>query len=220
LEDLLIAVGAESPVTVVGHSLGGGVALELALQHPERVGALVLVGSVGVAGALSGFDRLLVVPMLGTSIVRAGVAALRRGLITATRYSETHPGARVARKVAVLPTLQAAIGSDGRPIMGRSRRSFLVEQRALLAETPGLERSLGRISVPTAVVTGASDRVVPASAARALAARVPGAELIVMAGGHLLPFEQPGQLAEIVRRYVGLASGVRDVRQQRGTPEA
>jgi len=220
LESLLRAVVGESRVTVVGHSLGGGVALELAVLHPERVGALVLVGSVGVAGALSGFDRLLVVPMLGSGIVRAGVAALRRGLITATRYSGTHPGARVARKVAVLPTLQAAIGIDGRPIIGRSRRSFLVEQRALLAETPALERALGRIAVPAAVVTGSSDRIVPVSAARALAVRLPEAELIVMAGGHLLPFEQPERVAEIVRRYVALASGVKDARQPRGTPEA
>jgi pimeloyl-ACP methyl ester carboxylesterase len=220
LEDLLRAVVGEARVTVVGHSLGGGVALELALLHKERVGALVLVGSVGVAGALSGFDRLLVVPMLGSGLVRAGVAALRRGLITAARYPKTPPGARVARKVAVLPTLQAAIGTDGRPIIGRSRRSFLIEQRALLAETPGLERSLGRIEVPVAVVTGTSDRIVPVAAARALAERLPRAELIVMTGGHLLPFEQPWKVAQVVRRYVALAGGLKDAQQPRGTPEA
>jgi pimeloyl-ACP methyl ester carboxylesterase len=122
--------------------------------------------------------------------------------------------------VAVLPTLQAAIGSDGRPIVGRSRQSFLVEQRALLDETPALERSLGRIEAPTVVVTGASDRIVPAAAARALAGRIAGAELIVMAGGHLLPFERPERIAGIVRRYVALAEGVRDGQPRRGTPEA
>ena len=220
VEELLVSLGAPSRLTVVGHSLGGGIALELALKYPDRVGALVLVGSVGVAEALSGFDRLLVVPMVGSGLLRAMVATLRRALITATPYSERHPEARWARKVAVLPTLQAAIGSDGRPIIGRSRESFLVEQRALLVETPQLERSLGRIAVPTAVVTGASDRVVPTSAARALASRLPCSELIVMAGGHLLPFEQPDKLAEIVRRYAGLASSVRAAQPRREKPEA
>ncbi|MGD0874060.1 MAG: alpha/beta hydrolase [Acidimicrobiales bacterium] len=220
LEQLLEAAGAQSPVTVVGHSLGGGVAIALALKHPERVGALVLVGSVGVAGSLSGFDRLLGVPLLGNGIVRAGVAALRRALIAATQVSRRHPGFRVAHMVSVLPTVQAAIGTDGRPMVGRSRRSFLVEQRALLAETPGLERSLCRLAVPTAVVTGASDRVVPVSASRSLAAQVPGAELVVMAGGHLLPFDQPEKIAEVVRSYSTLASGFRDAQPRRERPGA
>ena len=141
LAEYLDAVEAQSPVVVVGHSLGGGVALKLALMYPERVGALVLVGSVGVGEALSRFDRLLAVPVAGNGILRIGVAALRRGLITAARYSGRHPDARVAKKMAILPTLQAAIGSDGRPTVGRSRQSFLVEQRALLAETRDSKQS-------------------------------------------------------------------------------
>lgn len=220
LAEYLDAVEAQSPVVVVGHSLGGGVALKLALMYPERVGALVLVGSVGVGEALSRFDRLLAVPVAGNGILRIGVAALRRGLITAARYSGRHPDARVAKKMAILPTLQAAIGSDGRPTVGRSRQSFLVEQRALLAETPGLEAELGRIAVPTAVVAGASDRIVPVSAARTLAGRIPGAELLVVIGGHLFPFERPDKLAEIVRRYSALGAKFRDEQLQRETPEA
>jgi pimeloyl-ACP methyl ester carboxylesterase len=220
LEQLLEAAGAKSPVTVVGHSLGGGVALELALRHPERVGALVLVGSVGVAQSLSGFDRLLAVPLVGSGILRAGVAALRRVLIAATRFSDRHPRARVGNIVPTLPTVQAAIGSDGRPIVGRGRQSFLVEQRALLAETPELERALCRIAVPTAVVTGSSDHVVPLGAARSLAMRIPGAELVVMDGGHLLPFDEPEKLAEVVRRYSAFASGFRDGRRRQETPGA
>jgi pimeloyl-ACP methyl ester carboxylesterase len=220
LEQLLVAAGVQGQVTVVGHSLGGGVALEIALRHEGRVGALVLVGSVGVSEALSRLDRLLALPVVGSAILRAGVATLRRGLITAARYSGRHPGGWLADKLALLATLQAAIGSDSRPTVGRSRRSFLVEQRALLAETPGLEGALGRIRVPTVVVTGTSDRIVPVAAAQALAGRIPGAELVLIAGGHLLPFHQPEMLAEIVRRYAAFASGVRDGRQRRGTPEA
>ena len=220
LEKVLEAAGVQSPVTVVGHSFGGGVALAFALKHPERVGALVLVGSVGVSGSLSGFDRLLAVPLLGNGILRAGAATLRRMLIAATHLPKRHPGARVANLVSVLPTVQAAIGTDGRPIVGRSRQSFLVEQRALLAETPELERSLCHIAVPTAVVTGASDHVVPASAARSLAGRVPGAELVVIAGGHLLPFDHPEKVAAVVRRYSALACGVRDGLRRRERPGA
>jgi pimeloyl-ACP methyl ester carboxylesterase len=220
LEEVLEAAGVKDPVTAVGHSLGGGVAIELALRHPERVGALVLIGSVGVAGALSGFDRLLTVPMLGDGILRASVATLRRGLITATRYSERHPGTRVQPKMVAVPTVKAAVTSSGRPTVGRGRQSFLVEQRALLAETPAIERDLCRIGVPTLVVTGASDRVVPGSAARSLAARVPGAELVVVPGGHLLPFGRPDLIVDLVRRYSGLASGLRVERLPRGTPGA
>ena len=220
LEEALQAAGVPSPVTAVGHSLGGGVALQLAIRHPERVGALVLIGSVGVAVALSGFDRLLTVPMLGDGILRAGTASLRRALITMTRYSDSHPGTRVASVVEAIPTVRAALGRDGGPALGRGRQSFLVEQRALLAETPELERALSRIGVPTVVVTGASDRVVPRSAARALAQAVPGAELVVLPGGHLLPFERPQDIATVVSRYSALVSNLRDEPPPRGTPAA
>jgi len=220
LEAFLDAAGTPGAVTVVGHSLGGGVAIQLALRHPARVGALVLVGSVGVSGALSGFDRLLAVPMLGNGIVVAGVAALRHGLIVATRYSERHPGARIAEKVVVLPTVQAAVRTDARPMVGRARQSFLVEQRALVAETAGLELALCRVSVPTVVVTGASDRIVPVAAARSLATRLPGAELVVVPGGHFLPFDHPDAVAEIVRRYSALSTGVTDGQRRRERPGA
>jgi pimeloyl-ACP methyl ester carboxylesterase len=105
-------------------------------------------------------------------------------------------------------------------MVGRSRRSFLVEQRALISESPELERSLGGIAVPTAVVTGASDRIVPPAAARALAKAIPGAELVIVPGGHLVAFEQPQRIAEIVRRYSALVPGVTDGLQRRETPEA
>jgi pimeloyl-ACP methyl ester carboxylesterase len=87
------------------------------------------------------------------------------------------------------------------------RKSFLAEQRALLDETPLLERRLSRLEVPTAVVHGTADHVVPIGASRALAERIPGAELVVLKGeGHLVPYERPGLIAPIVRRYASLAA--------------
>ncbi|HEX6477159.1 MAG TPA: alpha/beta hydrolase, partial [Acidimicrobiales bacterium] len=81
-------------------------------------------------------------------------------------------------------------------------RSFVTEQRALLAETATLEAGLGSIRTPTAVVAGRRDRVVPARAAADLAEAIPGAELLWVPGaGHLVPQEAPGVLVAIVRRY-------------------
>jgi pimeloyl-ACP methyl ester carboxylesterase len=67
-----------------------------------------------------------------------------------------------------------------------------------------LEAQLERVAVPVAVVSGASDHIVRPKAARALAGRVKGAELIVLEGGHLLPFERPDLLADVVRRYCAM----------------
>jgi pimeloyl-ACP methyl ester carboxylesterase len=220
LAEMLAEAAIQEPVTVVGHSFGGGVALELALNHPERVSALVLLGSVGVGEALSGFDRLLAVPMLGSGILRAGTATVRRAFVRARRYSKSHPGGRVGEMLPDLPSVRAAIGADFGPIVGRSRQSFLVEQRAMFAETPELERSLLRIGVPTAVVSGEADHVVPVTAARSLVARVPGAELVIMPGGHFLPFDHPEQVAVVVRRYAALPPHLKGERPQRGTPGA
>ncbi|MGH9297771.1 MAG: alpha/beta fold hydrolase, partial [Acidimicrobiales bacterium] len=105
------------------------------------------------------------------------------------------------------PTMRAAVSEGLEPMTGRERRSFLVEQRALIDETPSIESRLPRLYVPTAIVQGTSDHIVPAHAARSLAALIPGAELILCHGaGHLLPFDQEETVAGVVRRYAELAS--------------
>ena len=200
--------GAEPPLTVVGHSLGGGVALELAFLRPDLVGALVLVGSVGVSAALSGLDRLLAVPVVGDGLVRAGGVTIRKAAGAFRRVPDRWVAGRIAKRATALSTIQAVLSSGvGDKVLGRARVSFLAEQRALVEETPSLERRLPLLGVPVAVVHGRSDRVVPLSAARLLAERIAGAELIVFPGeGHLLAFDRTAELAAIVRRYSRLAA--------------
>lgn len=206
LDDRGLAGGCERLV-VVGHSLGGGIALELALSHPDLVGALVLVGSVGVQSALSGIDRLLALPVLGDGLLRGGAATLRRGARAARRLARAPRLAAVLEQASRFPAVRAVMAEGDRPLNGRDRRSFLVEQRALIAETPSLERRLPSLHLPVAVVHGTADHIVSPEAARQLAEALPGAELVLRPGeGHLLPFEEPWLIASVVRRYAALAA--------------
>lgn len=207
LAGIVTGCGLTVPVTVVGHSLGGGIALELALDYPDLVGALVLVGSVGVGLALGRLDRLLAVPMVGNGIVRAGVVALRGTVAAARRFPDGSRPVSAPRRLGRMVSVVASFDASN-PVGARARASFLVEQKALLTETPPLERRLGRLAVPVAVVHGAVDRIVPVAAGRLLAERIPGAELVTIRHeGHSVASERPELVAPIIARYVRLAAG-------------
>jgi pimeloyl-ACP methyl ester carboxylesterase len=191
--------GVES-ATVVGHSFGGGVALALAQRRAELVGGLVLVGSVGTASSLGPQDRVLGLPVLGDGLAFAGFEA-SRWLLPALRRRSTRLPPALASWLRAVPEPGPA-PHRGRAPSAATWRSFVTEQRALLAETPELEAGLSSVRAPTAVVAGRRDRVVPAQAAADLAEAIPGAELVwVPDAGHLVPQEAPRVLVDIVRRY-------------------
>jgi len=194
---------------VVGHSLGGGIAIELALTRPDLVGALVLIGSVGVAAAVTGMDRLLAVPVVGDGVLRAGSVALRRTVAGFGRLSKVSRAEMLVERANRYPAVRAVIAEGGRQMGGRDRRSFLVEQRALIDETASIERRLPSLRVPTAVIHGTADHVVSPHVAAELAGAIAGAELLLRPNlGHRLPFEEAEFVAGVVRRYASLmASG-------------
>jgi 3-oxoadipate enol-lactonase len=195
------------PAVLVGHSWGGGVALEVAMRHPEVVGALVLIGSVGVANALSTFDRVLAVDAVGHQVIRAGTASVRRGRRAAKRFSNRPLVGRSLDWLSRSPTIRALAWVDEQPLTARERESFLVEQKALLAETRLLEARLGLVNLPTAVLHGSLDRIVSREATTRLAGLIPGAEWIELPGeGHLVPIERPEAVAPVIARYAALLS--------------
>ena len=196
LAGLLDDEGVEE-ATVVGHSFGGGVGLAMALHHRDRVRSLVLVASVGTGHSLGPIDRLLGLPVIGDGLAFAGSEVSQRVLPTLRRRSTRLPPA-LGSWVRAIPVAS----DDERAGGGTTWRSFVIEQRALLAETPSLEARLSSVAVPTAVVAGRRDHLVPARASAELAGAIPGAELVWVAGvGHLVPQEAPDVLVEIVRRY-------------------
>ena len=176
---LLDEAGAADAV-VVGHSWSGGVALELAQRHPDRVAALVLVGAVGGTGSLAWSDRILAVPVLGDAIALGGLTAI---------------GVRPVRRLVAPSAADVATGEG----WWRRWRSFMIEQRAMLDELPGIAARLGDVHAPAIVVMGEADRIVRPSSQEALAEEI-GAELRRVPGaGHLLPRERPGEVAAAIR---------------------
>jgi len=173
-----------TPALVVAHSWAGGIALALAERHPEAVGGLALLGSLG-PGAVLVFDRVLAAPFLGPALV---ASAFYLAAPLARR--------RLRRLVGDESEVEQILAANRR---GRAWRSFVVEQRAMLLELPGLVARLSDIRAPTVVVAGERDRLVPPATARALAAAIPGADLRTLVGvGHDLPLEAPDAVAAAV----------------------
>lgn len=187
---VLDAVGVER-ATVVGHSLGAAVAVWLAWSSPERVGRLVLLAPAANLDSLSAVDYLLATPVVGWL---ASLAAMWGGGLVLG----AGPVRRWVSEASALDDryLRAA----GRLLLARSAwRSFAREQRLLVRDLPVLERRLGEITVPTTIVAGAADRVVPIAAARRLAGQIPGAELVeIEDAGHLVHQHHAGDVARVI----------------------
>lgn len=195
---LLRTVGATDAV-VVGHSWGGGVALQAAVEFPHLVKALVLVSSVSPDDRPSRLDRLLARPVLGTALAAATLS-------TAGTFLSWGPGRAYAgwRLRSGWPEHLAEVARDLR--RPSTWASFAVEQRALVHELPKMAAPARRISAPTVVLVGTADKVVPPQAGRRLASVLPQAVLRQVEGaGHLLPQLRPTEVAGAIREAARIA---------------
>jgi pimeloyl-ACP methyl ester carboxylesterase len=180
---------------VVGHSWAGGVALALALDHPDRVSHLVLAASVGPHAVIA-IDRFLARPRAGAWTVRT---AYRLGGAWATERvrRENWPDLDEAgrREFEALVDATAARGGGW--------DTFYVEQVALIEELPDLDARLADITVPTTVIHGTRDLIVPRRTARGLAAQIPGATLDWVKGaGHELLTPAAPLIAERLTEHI------------------
>jgi pimeloyl-ACP methyl ester carboxylesterase len=189
LADDAVAVldaAGEERAHVYGLSLGGMVAQEIALRHPDRVGALVLgattpggaAATPGEPDALSYFARL---PAMGAEEAQwAAVPYL---------YAERTRRDRAQR-----------IGDDVARRSRHSSRGTTVVQQLAAAGSHSTGDRLAEIAAPTLVVHGHRDVLVPPANAHALAAEIPGAELRIWPdAGHLYPTDEPRADRDIAR---------------------
>jgi pimeloyl-ACP methyl ester carboxylesterase len=199
IRDLMGLLGYESG-TVVGHSLGGGIALQFAYQFPEYCERLVLVSSGGLgrevhpllrAASLPGAE--LVLPLLARNwSVRTGEAVSdalgRLGIKVGSDLAEfargyaslTDPEAREA----FLRTVRAVIGPSGQQVSALDRL-YLAED------------------MPTLLVWGVDDPIIPVDHGRGAAELIPGSRLVEIDGaGHWPQLDEPDQLVEAIIDFV------------------
>jgi len=184
LVDLCDAVGVETPVAVVGHSLGGWFAAELALRRPDLVARVVLLAPLGVH--VRGVE---VPPFFGAVAPRGiGGAGEARSLLFARPDGPVATGALPDTMTTEQQLLWFAV------LAGAARLGW----KAPHFQSRKLTERLGRVRVPTLVVRGEQDRLVPAEAARTWAGSIPGARLVeIPDAGHCLPLERPDLAPEV-----------------------
>jgi pimeloyl-ACP methyl ester carboxylesterase len=204
IRDLLAALGHDR-VTLVGHSLGGGVAMQFAYQFPERVERLALVSSGGLGQEVSMWLRAaslpgseLVLPIITSSYVRRAGSAIGR-LVGRTPVS-LPPG---------LVEVMVSFGSLGDPA---TRSAFIHTARSVLdiagQRVDARDRLYLAADLPLLVVWGGRDPIIPVAHASLLAERIPGLQLEIFdRSGHFPHLTEPRRLAKVLGGFVTSTAG-------------
>jgi pimeloyl-ACP methyl ester carboxylesterase len=198
LRDLLLVLGHER-ATIVGHSLGGGIAMQFSYQFPEMVERLVLVSSGGLglevspvlrAAALPGADLFIAATATtGQKIGGAiGRGLLKVGMKPAADVAEVARGygslAEPERRKAFLATLRSVVGTEGQRVSAADR-FYLAEE------------------VPVLIVWGARDPIIPVGHGEDAHRALPGSRLEIFDGvGHLPQVEQPSRFITVLEDFL------------------
>lgn len=200
MRDLLSLLDIDR-VTIVGHSLGGGVAAQFAYQFPDMTQRLVLVGTGGVGRGVHPMLRMaaapgvdLVLPLLTSGVVRRLLGLLRRPITAVggagmgddfeyvlTKYQEL---GSVAARHAFLRTLRAVVDWNGQ-VVTMMDRAYLTKH------------------LPTLLIWGTEDHVVPAAHAEVAHHALPNSRLEMFDGsGHFPHRDEPRRFVEVLHEFV------------------
>ena len=193
--DFLDALAIDEPVTVVGHSFGGGVGIQTAHDYPERVSKLVLVNSIGG----SAWQRGSVLRTLAERPLWDWGLHFQADLF---------PRRQLTRALPVM--LEGFV-----PNVVRNPRSVWrvagLARRADLA--PELDQLRSR-ELPVVILWGESDSVIPPEALQALRDALGGAELVTVSGSHCWLIADPASFCEVMTNIVGLRMAGTPVREE------
>ena len=198
LRDLLLALGHKR-ATVVGHSLGGGIAMQFAYQFPEMVERLVLVSSGGLGPEVSPILRAATLP--GADLFINATAALGSKVVPALARGLAMVGLRpsadlheVIRGYGTLtdPVRRAAFLCTVRAVLGTGGQRVDASDRLYLAE-----------AMPVLIVWGADDPIIPARHGEDAHDHIPGSRLEIFDGvGHMPQIETPLRFVTALEEFL------------------
>lgn len=185
---------------LVGHSMGGAIAAQVAIEHPERVRGLVLIGSAGLGVRQPLVLRVARWPWIGPLALVFRGRGLTARILRAT-YADPGKVTEADVDQYYAPTVE--------PGYARALRTVLREFRF-----DALQGQLDRIATPTLVLCGEEDRIVPMGLGRALALGIPHAAFLSVAhAGHSVQEEAPDEVNRLIIKFLreGLPRVPRDL---------
>lgn len=198
LRDLMLTLGHER-ATLVGHSLGGGVALQFTYQFPEMVERLVLVSSGGLGPDVSPILRAAALPGADLFIsATAGVGA-RAGSLLGGAFGKF--GLRPSADVAEVARGYASLADPER------RKAFLSTLRAVVGTAGQRVAALDRLylaeALPLLIIWGDRDPIIPVEHGEETHSQLPNSRLEIFKGvGHVPQLESPGSFISVLERFL------------------
>jgi pimeloyl-ACP methyl ester carboxylesterase len=187
LDGFMMAVGIDAPVTLVGHSFGGGVAVQTAHDWPQRVARLILVNSIG--GAAWSQHGGIVRSMRERPLWDWGLHL----------PADLLPMRQLTRVVPV-------ILADAVPNLLRNPRTIWhVAHLARTADLTGQLEELKRRRLPVVILWGQQDKVIPRASIESLRAALGDPKLITVPGNHTWLLADPNGFGEIITNVIGAA---------------
>ena len=194
--DFMAALNIDK-ASLIGNSLGGGLALSFALQHPDKVEKLVLVDNAGMGPEVIADFRVISLPVIGELLYhpnRKAVAGLwgkivfDASLVTDELVEQTYKLAVLPGAVkSMLSTLRAGIGISGQ---SKSQRMRVTDK-------------ISALKAPTLIFWGKQDRIIPPAHADIAARMMPGARLHLFDNcGHMPQLEHPEKFNKLVLDFL------------------
>jgi pimeloyl-ACP methyl ester carboxylesterase len=223
IRDLLAALDVPR-ATVVGHSLGGGIAMQFSYQFPERVGRMVLVDSGGIGREVNPILRAAALP---------GAELALPIMFSPTLHDAALKVRRLFGRIGLEPNADIQGVSEGFASLTEAdaRRAFLHTVRSVIdiggQKVSASDRLYLAGDIPTLVIWGENDRLIPVSHAHEAKVMMPRSRLEVFADAGHFPFnDDPDRFVSVIRDFIAgtepadlTEDDVRRLLQERGELE-